>query len=63
MSEEMLRDRLSKVMAERRAGGIQPSIELPEASNTDVKPVSSEVNTEWKAFYEAIRVHVTKMRE
>lgn len=63
MSEEMLRDKLSKVMAERRSGGIQPNVELPEASNLDVKSDNGEANKEWKAFYEAIRDHVTKMRD
>ncbi|WP_042163651.1 hypothetical protein [Paenibacillus gorillae] len=61
MTEPSLRDKLSKVMAERSANA-EP---LPEPLPETELPLSrqDEANAEWKAFYAAVRAQMLKMRE
>ncbi|MUT65849.1 hypothetical protein [Paenibacillus sp. NEAU-GSW1] len=59
MSESNLRDKLAKVMAERRK--TTDAEQSPEAGLTEA--AQEERNAEWIAFYEAVRSHALKMRE
>ncbi|MFF2090846.1 hypothetical protein [Paenibacillus sp. NPDC058174] len=61
MTEQSLRDKLSKVMAGRSAHAEAPPEQLPETELPQSR--QDEANAEWKAFYAAVRAQMLKMRE
>lgn len=63
MPEEKLRDKLTKVMAERRSGNIQPSAETEAPPALPEQAPADEANAEWKAFYESIKAYMNAIRE
>ena len=63
MAEE-LREKLSKVMAERRSGAAaSPTVPQEQADPVEAIAPAGEANAEWKAFYEEISSYVKKIQE
>ncbi|MFF2483969.1 hypothetical protein [Paenibacillus sp. NPDC058071] len=63
MTEEKLRDKLDKVMAERRTGKQESGPDLPQNSEPAPEPGNPDANAEWRAFYETVKAHVQGLRD